>query len=179
MRALAEGKDPTSNVAFTEDTILNSKLLQNAFSESASIFEDISAHIDEINSISTKKVTNHKLPFYLLEEEHTNISISKEPISISRFTYEINNVANRKTMKKLRAVQITEWLTKHQYLEQIAPEYGAEYKVATELGEQLGIHAVHKTNAVGEHYVTNLYNAKAQRFIVEEVLPQLQKVNFF
>lgn len=176
MTALSNGVDPTSNIPFPEDTILNSLVLKHCFADSAEIFKYLRENIDEINSLSARKVTNQKLPFYLREAEYKKIPVSNEPVSISKFVYSINEICTRTDMKKLRATQITHWLTAQGYLELI--DYGddGECKVATECGREIGIMSVEKINSRGTKYITNLYDIKAQKFIVDYALPEVAHI---
>ncbi len=165
MKQLSEGKDPTSGLTLSEDSILNSNFLKKAFADAS----DILGHL--IENLAPK---SYKLPFSLTGEEIKRIPISDEPQPISRFVFIINSTASRPDMRKLYAKQITEKLTELHYLEKVFPEEGREYKIATELGKSLGIHSVHKTNSAGNHYVTNLYDTNAQKFIINEIIPLLQ-----
>lgn len=162
MKQLSEGKDPTSGLTFSEDSILNSNILKRAFADTS----DILGHVAS---------KSYKLPFSLTAEEIKRIPISDEPQPISRFVFIINSMVSRPGMRKLYAKQITEKLTELHYLEKVFPKEGREYKIATELGKSLGIHSVHKTNLAGNHYVTNMYDANAQKFIINEIIPLLLK----
>lgn len=166
MKQLSEGKDPTSGLGFPEDSILNSNILKKAFADTSDILNCL------VKGVTVKP---HKLPFTLTDEEMKMIPISEEPQPISRFVFTINDTVFHPDMRKLYAKQITEKLTELHYLKRIFPEDSREYKIATKLGESLGIRPVHKTNLAGNHYVTNLYDADAQRFIIYEIIPLLQK----
>ena len=73
MKSLSQGVDPTSNIAFTNDTILNSKILQSCFSDAYEIFDLLRRNIDAINNLPLRKVTNQKLPFHVNNTELENI----------------------------------------------------------------------------------------------------------
>ena len=176
MDALSRGKDPFSTLDLPMDGSVNTELLREAFKEAAKIFENLSVVLLNSDNHMFKKVTNEKIPFYLSREESAKIEISAQPISISKFTYNINNSIQRNNMKKIRATQITYWLCEHGYLQQVVPELGEEgleYKVATNDGIKIGIVSVHKVNTQGHKYVTNMYSPSAQRFILDNVLPQI------
>ena len=166
MEQLSEGEDPTSGLAFPEDSVLNSRLLKSAFASTSDILKHLAGG---------GAVKPYKAPFSLTREEAERIPISEEPQPISRFVFTINNTVSHPNMRKLYAKQITEKLTELHYLKLIRSKDGREYKVATEQGEALGIQPVHKTNMAGNHYVTNLYDANAQRFIIYKIMPMLQK----
>lgn len=166
MKQLSEGEDPTSGLGFPEDSVLNSERLKNAFAITSDILRRLAGG---------RAIKPYKAPFLLTGEEMGIIPISETPQPISRFVFTINNAVSHPNMRKLYAKQITEKLTELHYLEIIHQEDGREYKIATEQGKALGIQPIHKTNMAGNHYVTNLYDANAQRFIIYEIIPRLQK----
>lgn len=173
MSSLAKGIDPTSNIAFPKDTILNSKILQSCFADSADIFKYLQENIEEINRLSLRKKTNQKSPFYMSEEDYKKIPIYSDPISISKFVHSINEVCKKPDMKKLRATQITQLLTSHGYLELSVCKDNSECKIATKHGEKIGITSIGKINSRGDKYYLNLYDSNAQRFILDSILPQI------
>ena len=72
MKSLSQGVDPTSNIAFPDDTILNSKILQSCFSDACEIFDLLRGNIDAINNLPLRKATNQKLPFHIDNKRHSN-----------------------------------------------------------------------------------------------------------
>ena len=129
MKSLSQGIDPTSNIAFPDDTILNSKILQSCFSDAYEIFDLLRRNIDAINNVPLRKAANQKLPFYIDSTELENIQLSDTPITISKFVFSINEIYHRQNMKKLKATQITSWLTEQGYLEEIETRDGCVCKI--------------------------------------------------
>lgn len=177
MKALSQGVDPTSNIAFPDDTILNSKILQSCFADACEIFDVLRRNIDAINNLPLRKVTNQKLPFYISDTELENIQLSDSPITISKFVFSINEVYHRQDMRKLKATQITSWLTIQGYLEEIETKDGCICKSATTHGEKIGITSVKKINSRGEEYITNMYDKNAQKFVLTHVIPQICQIS--
>ena len=177
MKSLSQGVDPTSNIAFPDDTILNSKILQSCFSDACEIFDLLRRNIDAINNLPLRKATNQKLPFHVDNTELENIQLSDTPITISKFVFSINEVYHRQDMKKLKATQITSWLTKQGYLEEIETKDRCICKIATAHGEKIGITSIKKVNSRGEEYITNMYDMDAQKFVLTHVIPQLCKLS--
>mgnify|MGYP000080911054 FL=1 len=173
MEALSKGIDPTSNIAFPDDTILNSKILKNCFRDASKIFELLESNIDVINNLHLRKVTNQKLPFRISRSELDTISVSHEPVTISKFVYSINEACQHHSMKKLKATQITAWLTDRGYLEEVELNHETVCKSSTACGREIGITSVKKTNSRGDEYITNIYDRCAQEFILTTVLPQI------
>lgn len=174
MKSLSMGVDPTSNIPFPNDTLLNSSLLKKCFNETADILGFIEKNIDAMNDVPHKKVTNQKEPFFILDHEIKSIPLSDTPITVSKFVFVINEVCKRTEMKKLRATQITSWLTTHGYLEEITSSDGILCKSTTKHGQELGITSVKKTNSREEEYVINLYDKSAQEFVLQQIIPDLK-----
>ncbi len=175
MKSLSTGVDPTSNVPFPSDTLLNSNLLKNCFKETADILSFIEKNVDAINDLPHKRVTNQKEPFHILDDGIKSIPLSDTPVTISKFVFAINEACERSEMKKLRATQITSWLTTQGYLEVVESSDGVLCKSATKHGQTLGITSVKKTNSRDEEYIINLYDKSAQEFILQQVIPNLTK----
>lgn len=177
MKSLSQGVDPTSNIAFPDDTILNSKILQSYFADACEIFEFLKRNIDAINNnLSLRRVTNQKLPFYIDTMEIKKIQLIDNPITISKFVFLINEVYHQQDMKKLKATQITAWLKNQGYLEEIETKGGSICKSATKHGENIGITPIKKVNSRGDEYIVNVYDRNAQEFILTQVIPQICKV---
>ena len=173
MELLSQGFDPTSNIEFPDDTILNSNTLKLYFSEAAELFALLEANIAKVNHLKLGNATPRKIPFHLDPNEIKNIRLSDEPITISRFVFLINETCHHQDMKKLKATQITAWLVAHDYLEEIEVNDGDACKTSTEQGQKIGITSFKKQNSRGNEYITNTYNRGAQEFILNTVLPQI------
>ena len=117
MESLSHGIDPTSNIEFPDDTILNSNILKLYFSEAAELFALLEANIDKVSHLKLGNAVSRKIPFHLDPNEIKNIRLSDEPITISRFVFLINETCHHQDMKKLKATQITAWLVAHDYAE--------------------------------------------------------------
>ena len=91
--------------------------------------------------------------------------------------FSINEVYHRQDMKKLKATQITSWLTKQGYLEEIETKDRCICKIATAHGEKIGITSIKKVNSRGEEYITNMYDRDALKFVLTHVIPQLCKLS--
>ena len=175
MRSLADGIDPTSNIALPNDTILNSFILKKCFRDTSDILELLENNPAALSYLCTGKKHGYKSDFSIQENELPLITLNDTPITISHFVFCINKVCNHEKMKKLQATQITEWLTNHGYLEKVNYDNDL-YKKATEAGQKLGITYEEKTNTKGIRYITNYYNKAAQEFILKHVIPELNSI---
>ena len=72
-------------------------------------------------------------------------------------------------MKKIKASQITAWLMKEGYLDEITSDDGKVFKVLTEKSSTIGITAEERKSDYGRIYKVNLYDAEGQRFILDHL----------
>lgn len=173
MKSLSQGIDPTSNITFPNDTILNSNMLKASFADTYEILVFIEKNIQAIKNSPSRKRKNYKPSFYVTSEELKQIPLSDTPVPISRFVFTINDIHHHADMKKLKATQITSWLVTHGYLEEIETPDGCVCKSVTAMGEKIGITSEKKFNSRNEEYITNMYNKDAQKFILITVIPQI------
>ena len=166
LEALSLGIDPTSGMDFSNDTILKNARLRSCFAQTAELLEIVSENLDWV---SRRQKGNTKHVFHLFQEEMDQIPITDGMISVSEFTYSINSIVKTEKMRKLKATQITQWLTKRGYLEELSNENGTGYKVVTVLGKKLGITSQKKVNSQNDIYSLNLYNKNARAFIIENI----------
>lgn len=165
MDKLAHGIDPITNMKFSEDTILNNRLLQELFNET----RDVLQKLLDGRFIKSDYKRPHKDIFHI---EYTdglaNAIIFKENVTISKFVYRINENIHTDMMKKLRAMEVTGWLVQEGYLE-FKNNDNFDYKVATKQGNSIGITTVIKENANRESYAVNLYDTNAQIFLLKNM----------
>lgn len=126
--------------------------------------------------ISEKSITDTRLfvcivlfNFHILFLQYFYLKIVLCTIPISAFTYKINEQIDSDKMKKIKASQITSWLMKNGYLDELKTEDGKLFKVLTDKSSSIGIIAEKKTSKCGRVYDVNLYNEVGQRFIVEHL----------
>lgn len=164
---LSKGIDPTTGMKFIEDTILNNAKVKRYNKKVVELIDDI-FDIDYNNKRNNKSTTNKKHPFFLTESDIKHFEYSIDPISISQLTYKINGIISTE-MRKIRAIEITNWLKNNNYLEVL--EFGSDkvYKKATDKGVSIGIVFVKKINDYGNEYGVNLYSREAQTFIINNI----------
>ncbi len=167
MQMLSEGKDPTSGIMFSNDTILNSDVLKKAFFQASEIFQ----HLIRCGApiVPSGRRGEYKSPFHIFPDEAEKIRLSEESVSISKLTWLINSVVDNPHAKKLKATEITYWLLQNGFLEMKESEEGDIYKIPTERGCALGITSIVKTNSKGIEYALNLYSKDAQTYIVSNI----------
>lgn len=162
---LIQGIDPQSQIYVGDDSILSSNYNQEVLKKASYIVNKIIKYGINLGKTDSRCKYN----FYLEENEISNIKISDTPISISKFTYQINENVDIDTMKKLKATTITTWLLKNNYLEERKYDDGKTQRIPTSKGTELGIISSQKTSQYGRIYDVNVYSAKAQRFILDNL----------
>lgn len=167
MQMLSEGKDPTSGIAFSNDTLLNSDVLKKSFSQASEIFQYLIRC--GIPIVPSGRRGEYKSPFHIFPDETEKIRLSEDPISVSKLTWLINSVVDNPHAKKLKATEITYWLLQNGFLETKESEAGDIYKIPTERGCALGITSTVKVNSKGIEYALNLYSKDAQTYIVSNI----------
>lgn len=162
---LISGVDPQSGIKIENDTIIKSNFNRNLLAEVSELIEKfIKLGVDP--SKINKRL---KLNFHLSQEQKIKINITDIPIPISTFVHTINEHIDSSTMKKLRATQVTSWLCENGYLTELVHDDGKVFKILTEKSASIGMSAVKKINAYKREYDINLYNADAQRYIIEHL----------
>lgn len=167
MYELSNGIDPTSGIVFGDDTILSNMTLKKAFESTSEVLGELiqSSKLP----VRSKSAGSYKIQFHLFPEDIEKIQLSESPVTVSKLTFMINSVSNDPGMKKLKATQITSWLTNGGLLQVVDPAGEHPYKVPTKEGIALGIYSEIKINAVGIKYAVNYYPVEAQRYIISNV----------
>lgn len=164
LEILAEGRDPQTGYS-VGDTMLNSEFNRRVLIDAAEIIDLLL----KTNSNTPKIDKRKKYSFHIPKENRKEIEISKEPIPISVFTYAINECIDIKKMKKIKATQITTWLMKKGYLDEVKSSDGKTFKILTEKSKTIGITAEERKSNYGRIYKVNLYDENGQKFILDHL----------
>ena len=142
---------------------LNNSVVIKKESNNTYLLEKIDEIIEEY--IELLKIKHkEKLPFYIPNKDRKSIDISEIPVSISKFSYILNNDINDNIMKKIRGSEITDWLMSKGYL-----KGNLGVKEITEKGIKIGIFKEYRLDKEGQKYSVNLYNNQAQKFIIDNL----------
>ena len=142
---------------------LNNSVVIEKESNNTYLLEEIDEIIEEYIELLKMK-HKKKLPFYISNKDRETIDISKIPISISKFSYILNDNINDNAMKKIKGSEITDWLMSKGYL-----KGNLGVKEITEEGIKIGIFKEYRLGKEGEKYSVNLYNIQAQKFIIDNL----------
>lgn len=162
---LINGIDPFTHLEITVDTILNSKYNNMLLKE---VYKLLSQYLEQygINCVYDKR---RKHFFYIEDSKKKEIPISEQAIPISTFAYTLNEFIDKKTMKKIKASEITRWLMYEGYLKEIEHDDGKVFKILTDKAGEIGMLKESKTNSYGRTYDVNLYSAQTQKFIIDNL----------
>ncbi|MEQ3194006.1 hypothetical protein AAA173_26945 [Enterocloster aldenensis] len=106
-----------------------------------------------------------KRKFYIYQEDLIRYVIKEDYTIISRLVQDLNNKYCEEGMKRLRTQSITDYLVVKGYL--VVGESGK--KIPTKKGELLGIKQEYIIDEKGEKHKVNLYNRRAQEYILDNL----------
>lgn len=166
LNKLSNGIDPITGKTINAIDLNNAetKLLFQQLLEVVTTYGKIlNAISDGIVLKIEKPVKEPKCNFSVQNQAISSLQPSAEPISISMIANNINSKLVSDNMKKISAIQLNQWLLKNGYLQIVDGN-----KVASTLGEKIGIITQEKTNIV------SYYTPEAQRFIFSK-LPEIAR----
>ncbi|MBQ6864191.1 MAG: hypothetical protein IJO14_08135 [Clostridia bacterium] len=163
IQALANGTDPFTGEEISDDSVINNVRMSRCFFYVADILEKVIANGGEVSKTYTAKPAAYTP---LTDEIINTFSYSDDPMGINNIVKTLREMLGE-NRKPLSAVQITAWLVNEGYLiENIRG--GKREKIASAKGNALGITVKEGTNIqTGVPYRMNLYNRKAQQFILQ------------
>lgn len=160
IRGLANGVNPLTGEVHCSDTLLNNReIIRGLFNCHAALVQALASRG------GSRRGTDD---FTLTAEELLKFEFSETPLKISEIAARLNSLKSNNNMKPLAAVKITSWLLEKGFLEteqKLGYEKNKESRVATKTGIALGISTLTQNGKYGT-YKFNLYNKKAQQFIV-------------
>ena len=161
---LSEEKDAKTGLP-VKDTILKSTFNKGVLLEAADIIDRLlKLDLDPKRGDGRRKYT-----FFISPEKRNDIALSEEPISISGFAYLLNDQIDSKSMKKIKATEMTKWLAKMGYLRKVVHPDGRVFHNVTDAGVKIGITQEERESQSGRKYTVNLYTKSAQNFIVQHL----------
>lgn len=163
LRDLANGRDPMGGNDLSEDHVLRDPSVAKALSLSADLLEGWLS-----NGGFNARQPKRERPFQITRAQREKIRISEQPIVVSTLANNITKVLPY-DMKTVRYSNISNWLQYIGALEWEAAPGGTRRRVATPMGEELGIKAVDRRSADGMIYKTNVFDVNAQHFIIDNL----------
>ncbi|MBO7690665.1 MAG: hypothetical protein J6T14_07550 [Clostridia bacterium] len=163
LRNLACGRNPLDGQDLPEGGVLADEMLRRALHLSADLLD---AWLD--NGGFNRRQPSRTRPFELSADEREKIAISKDGIGITTLAANINQVLPY-DMQRVPFTAISNWLINIGALTWEEQEDGTRQRLATELGEEMGVKVSERRSVDGRKYKQNRYSAKAQRFIIDNL----------
>lgn len=120
----------------------------------------------ELSAPKKKLKNTDKKPFSISVDSIRDFEYTNIDVYASDIANKLNTLIDIDSIQKLKVSAITEWLTDAGYLQLRESANGKTYKKPTDKGKELGISEEFRLGKLGG-YIVLLYNANAQRYIVE------------
>ena len=158
---LANGINPLDDRPIPEGDIANNVRLSRCFF----YVSDILGQVYENGGIGKVERT---IPFSITPAQLDNFEVSPYSISGSEISRKLAALVNNPIMKSFSVPKLNQWLIQKGLLYETTDSLGKTRKIPTEQGKSMGIFAETKMGREGE-YIAVLFDAKAQRFIVNNI----------
>lgn len=140
-------------------------------------------HVGEFDSLNNIKVSrclfyvsnileseiegknNIKIDFYLSKDDLSKYTFMDYDMTISQIVNNINSLRPVNNMKKLKAVDVCNWLVSIGLLTLIEKD-GKKSKVPTDIGRKMGMYLEHRNGFQGKYDVV-IYKRGMQEFIID------------
>lgn len=155
---LANGVNPINGQELKDDDIVNNVHISRCLFFVSEVLGD---------TISRTKSKTYDLPFTMNAEDAKKVAIT-DRTGISNFAKAINSVIPE-NMKPLATTSIIGWLKGEGYMEEVAKDESHKTHLPTHKGNQIGISTEERDSYSGGKYISVVYNADAQRFILENI----------
>ena len=160
---LANGINPLDDTTLSDGDIVNNVRISRCLFYVSNVLRQVI----ENGGTAPKKHTP-KIDFEISFEDIQKFPFSDFPITVSVIAKRINEIVDNENMKRLTYKNITDWLISTDMLRVETKPDGKTTKVPTAAGNQIGITTTIRNNARGE-YTAVVYDAKAQRFIIDNI----------
>ena len=158
---LANGINPLDDTPIPEGDIANSGRLSRCFS----YVSEILGQVYENGGIGKVEKT---IPFSITPGRLANFEVSPYSISGSEISKKLAALVKNPLMKSFSVLKLNQWLMLKGLLCETTDPLGKTRKIPTEQGKSMGISAETKMGREGE-YIAVLFDAKAQRFVVNNI----------
>lgn len=164
---LSQGIDPITREPIAREEPLAAERLQKCFSYVSGILGQVIANGGQVVPHRTGK-----LLFSITEEAVVQVAVSESPIPIKAFAANVNACIDAQTSRPLSPVTVTNWLVEEGYLTETTRAQNKRMRVVSPLGQSIGITSEERVSRAGVPFMLNLYNEKAQRFLLAH-LPEI------
>ena len=158
---LANGINPLDDTPIPENDIANNVRLSRCFF----YVSEILGRVCENGGVGKVERT---IPFSITPAQLADFETSPYSISGSEISKKLAALVNNPQMKTFSVPKLNQWLIGKGLLYETTDPMGKTRKIPTEQGKAMGISAETKMGREGE-YIAVLFDAKAQRFIVNNI----------
>lgn len=161
---LSDGVNPIDDTVVSKDDVINNERISKCLRYVSGVLEKTIE--EERRAVRTAEKNKAFLP----EEEYTNswFEFSLRPITIEKIIKQINENAHVIDISNVSKVKLKNWLIRSGFLYRSVDCEGNSKTLPTEKGVRLGI-SVKKIKWTNGSYDAVLYNAKAQKFIIDNI----------
>lgn len=168
---LANGTNPLTGQPVPESDVVNHVRVSRCLF----YVSDLLRQVMEQGGLSSRKGTQHLVPFRLDYEARAAFRYSDAPITISEITRRINELIPGETMAKLNYKYILDWLTEAGLLMLQSDADGKVIRRPTVSGSQVGIAVEQRQSARGPYSVI-VYDRAAQQFILDNLDAAIERI---
>lgn len=124
---------------------------------------------EEVPQEKSSQKRARKTEFYLTEDIRQNIRFG-EPVTITQFVEQLNDLRDELKMKRLPATHVTAKLKEEGYItDEFSPLLGRNAAVITAKGMEHGISAQKRISEKGNEYEVLMYSGEAQRTLLSVI----------
>ena len=162
---LANGVDPLTGNELPDSDIVNNVRISRCLFYVSGILEKVIANGGEIG----KRGKIVKRPFSIDPALLSRYEFDDYPVFISVIVKKINDLINNDEIEKLKTSDVNGFLIKAGLLRKEESFSGKSYYRPTDAGRSVGISTEQKVNKSGTPYTAIMYNAAAQKFILDNI----------
>ena len=163
MEKLSRGINPIDDTAVPAGEALNHVRLSKCFSYVEEVLRQVIAR-----GGVTAQTTGEKISFALPIEKRSAYEYSQTPIPVSEIARRINALLENPAMATLSYAAIRDWLFSLGMLQEIQDANGKNATRPTQMGASMGITTENRVGVNGP-YVVTVYDAQAQRFVLDNL----------
>lgn len=159
LEKLANGVNPLTNEEVAENDVVNNVRISRCLYYVTDILKQIT---------STGSFEIQKTEFTLSQKQLSAFNYSTEPVTVSKMTKRLNDLANPAETRPLKNGVITEWLTQIGMFSSVIIN-NKSHKRVTDFGRNIGIVSEQRVNQQGTTYEAISYDLNAQHFIIDNI----------
>lgn len=184
MDDMRQGIDPVSKLPVSADSVIRQEKVVNCLTFVSELLDELISGFEPKNGVPVPDAFENLKdsvavgagtilkPFRMSDDQVSNVTITKVPITVSVFIRNINKVLDRKTTKPIRAKDINGWLAEKGFIEERAVQVIKEDKeyFITKQASEVGLLLESKPINNGQsdmHFIK--FDRAGQQFILDNI----------